>query len=229
MIRLHAIVEGRTEERFVKEFLAPYLAGFNIFADVCRVETSRSRKREDTIFKGGVTTYKHLKCDINKRILSDNNSDCRYTIMVDFYRLPSDFPGYDTINDHMDKYEQVSVLEDALRKDINDPRFIPYIQLHEFEALLFVEPQHLGKLYFDREEEIKKLTEMSKGQNPELINNGRETAPSKRIINLIPEHKDNKPDGAWIVSQTSIHKLKENCRHFREWVKSLESLCNNRC
>ena len=225
MIRLHAIVEGRTEERFIKEVLTSHLANYQIYTNVCRVETSRSKHRDDVIHKGGMTTYKHLKHDIKLRIASDNHPECRYTMMIDFYQIPDDFPCYEKMNSNITKYDQVKMLEDALTKDIGDSRFIPYIQLHEFESLLFVNPEQLNCLYFDRENEIQKLVEMSRIQpNPELINNGLSTAPSKRIISLIPEYQDNKPDGAWIASKIGLNELKAKCLHFRKWVETLENL-----
>lgn len=60
-----------------------------------------------------------------------------FTTMFDLYALPDDFPGYETAKAIGEPYVRVAALETAFAEAINDGRFIPYIQLHEFEALLF--------------------------------------------------------------------------------------------
>ncbi|MCD4653402.1 DUF4276 family protein [bacterium] len=85
-------------------------------------------------------------------------------------------------------YDKIQAVEDALSKDIGERRFIPYIQLHEFEALVFADPEKLNSEYLERNQEIGRLVEISSRENPELINEGFETAPSKRILKEIPEY-----------------------------------------
>ena len=145
--------------------------------------------------------------------------------MFDYYALPSDFPGFSEAQKSPNKYDQIQILETAFADDINDRRFIPYIQLHEFEALIFSDPQMLAGLYLEHEKAIKQLVEIAKQfDNPELINNGAQTAPSKRIISLIPEHKGNKTEGALVAQKIGIVRLKERCKHFSLWLQKLESL-----
>ena len=54
--------------------------------------------------------------------------------MIDLYALPDDFPGTEAFKGEQDPYRRVEGMEQALAEDIDDPRFMPYIQLHEFEA-----------------------------------------------------------------------------------------------
>src|SRR6266446_415598 len=62
----------------------------------------------------------------------------RYTSVPDHvYKLPTDFPGFAQVKNFADPYQKVTHLEERLAADIADSRFIPYIQLHEFEGLLF--------------------------------------------------------------------------------------------
>lgn len=227
MTRLHITAEGQTEERFVKGCLADHLARFQVYADVRLVKTGEN-KAANIIYRGGFrrkNAYKTVKEDITRWIREDKDPGCYFTTMFDYYALPEDFPGFSEAQKLSDKYEQVEAIENALRKDISSSRFIPYIQLHEFEALIFADPQALEWVYLDHEKAIKQLIGISKNfDNPELIDNGPQTAPSKRIISLIPEHEDNKPDGAEVVKHIGIARLKERCRHFSSWIQQLESL-----
>ena len=70
----------------------------------------------------------------------------------------------------------------------------------------------------DLEEQLARVD-----NNPELINEGRETAPSKRIIKLIPEY-DKVSVGADIAAINGVEFLKKKCRHFNDWITILENL-----
>ena len=79
--------------------------------------------------------------------------------MFDFYALPKDFPGVKDAEKLQNDIDKVNCLENALFEDIkkfqgdfDDNRFIPYIQLHEFEALFYTNLSALKKLYVSRSE-----------------------------------------------------------------------------
>jgi len=226
MIRLHITAEGETEERFVKDCLAWHLAQFDVSADVRLVKTGEDKAANIT-YRGGFrrhNAYRTVKEDITRWLREDKDPGCFFTTMFDYYALPDDFPGFREAQKLSDKYDQVEAIENALREDISSSRFIPYIQLHEFEALIFADPRALECVYLEHEKEIRQLVAISDMENPELIDNGPQTAPSKRIIAHIPEHEDNKPDGAKIVQNIGIARLKERCKHFSSWLQQLESL-----
>ncbi len=227
MIRLHITAEGQTEERFVKQTLSSYLASAGIFADVRCVLTSRDKKAGKS-FRGGFRlhdAYGTVRKDILAWMREDNNPECRFSTMFDFYALPEDFPGMPESARINDKYKQVEFIEKAFASDIGDPRFIPYIQLHEFEALIFTEPSILIKEYPDRQSVIAELDAVCREYpNPELINSGAETAPSKRIIKLIPEHQGNKTSVASLVGMLDMQILRSKCCHFNDWLAILLSL-----
>jgi len=145
------------------------------------------------------------------------------------YALPNDFPGYQEAQRIADPYEKVFFLEKAMGVDINERRFLPYLQLHEFEALIFAEPPTLLEEYPDRQDAIQKLQNQLAEEfngNPELINEGRETAPSKRIENSIPEY-DKVSSGPLVTELIGIDFLKEKCQHFNAWISTLENLASN--
>ena len=224
MMRLHITVEGRTEESFVNRTLKEHLAQYNVFAYVRCVLTGRKRGKE---YRGGMTDYLKAKNDIVRWLQEEgHNNDVAFTTMFDFYALPDDFPGYQHAKYQTDPYRKVSIIEGELASDIGDSRFIPYIQLHEFETLLFVNPQKFLIEYFDYPAGVAQLQKIAEEfSNPELINQGASTAPSKRIINVFGDYEGNKPVvGSMIAHEIGIDALKEGCAHFNEWVTKLERL-----
>jgi len=222
MIRLHITAEGQTEQAFVKQVLTPHLAPFEVYADARCVLTSKDNRAAKE-YRGGLLSYEKAKRDIQAWLKEDVNSECRFTTMFDLYALPDDFPGYAEAKGKTDPYERVRILEQAMKDDLDDSRFIPYIQLHEFEALILTDPQQLNWEYLEHEDPIQHLISMVGDQNPELINDGPETAPSKRILKEIPEY--NKVSAGVSVSQKiGLPTLRTKCRHFNDWLTGLEQL-----
>lgn len=222
-VRLNIIVEGQTEETFVNQTLKPHLSYFSIGVSA-RVVTTRTKRGAK--YRGGLTTYFKAKRDITLWTRQDRNPDVRFTTMFDLYGLPADFPGCKSAAAEDDPYQRVEVLEDALRNDISDRRFIPYIQLHEFEALILSDPRQLGSQFDNRAGGIARLETMaSRFPSPEHINDGAETAPSKRIIREIPEYDGRKASAGPIVTgRIGLSTLRSKCAHFARWLDKLESL-----
>lgn len=220
--RLHFVVEGQTEEAFVNTVLAPHLGSLSVFSYVRCVATS---SKGGVKHRGGVHSYEQVKSDISLWMREDANSDARFTTMLDLYALPASFPEYESAS-RLPPLQRVEALESALKEDIGDRRFIPYIQLHEFEALLLSDPQKLGAHFQCGEDAIHRLADMaSRFSSPEMINDGSETAPSKRIISEIPEYSGAKVSaGPIVANHIGLDALRANCRHFGEWLDNLERL-----
>jgi len=224
MIRLHITAEGQTEQNFVKRVLAPHLAHFKVLVRV-RCVFTRNDPMSPYEFRGGLSSYDMAQKDIEAWLKEEPAPECRFTTMFDFYALPKDFPGLVNARRERDPYERVRIIEENLAQSINDIRFIPYIQLHEFEALILADPQSLGCEYFEYETEINNLVSMVQSQNPELIDDGPATAPSKRICKEIPEYKYTKATaGVAVVEKIGLPTLRAKCRHFNEWLSGLEGL-----
>lgn len=227
MIRLHITAEGETEERFVNICLKHHLALYQVFCDVRKVLTKEDSRRH-VEFRGGFrrcSAYQIVRKDIKNWLAEDHSPICRFTTMFDYYALPEDFPGMNACQDIADPYDRIHFLESSFMKDIGDSRFIPYIQLHEFEALIFVAPRNLEREYLNHDHEIASLVQVSdEFVNPELINNNPQTAPSRRIISAIPAHAHNKVSGASVAAQIGITRLCEKCSHFNEWITLLSRL-----
>jgi len=219
--RLNFITEGQTEKDFVNRVLKEHLASFGVYASARCVETSRD-KRSSQKSSGGISNYTKLKNDITNWLREEKDSSCRFTTMFDLYALPKNFPGKSEAQKITDPYQRVKELEKAMQLDIDDPRFIPYIQLHEFEALVFADPEKLGLEFLEHRNEIDKHLVAKSFPPPELINDGAETAPSKRIKKVIPPYK--KVAGVTVVQEIGLKVLKEKCPHFAQWLESLERL-----
>lgn len=216
-------MEGQTEETFVNQTLKPHLSHFSIGVSARVVTTKRKRGAK---FRGGLSSYSKAKTDIALWIKEDGNPDVRFTTMFDLYGLPSDFPGYESAAATSDPYQRVEVLEDALRNDITDWRFIPYVQLHEFEALILSDPRQLDSQFDNRADGIARLETMAaQFSSPECINDSAYTAPSKRIIREIPEYEGRKASAGPIVTEKiGLSTLRSKCSHFAAWLEKLENL-----
>jgi hypothetical protein len=224
MRRLNVLAEGQTEEAFVNEVLAPHLADHHVVASVRCVTTRRDRRRPDVVHRGGLPDYGKARRDLQRWMAEDGTA--AFTTMFDLYALPSDFPASEAARRLTDAYERVHALQLAMAADIGDWRLIPYIQLHEFEALLLADPAKLDWEYLEHPRPIARLVELAgRYESPELIDDGPDTAPSKRIIAEIPEYAFQKASvGPQIARQIGIVRLREKCPHFSAWVERLESL-----
>jgi len=218
MKRINIIVEGKTERKFVEKVLNPYFHfidnRFSLFA--ISVETSIGHKGGDIRF----SRYKKRVVELLKE--KDNPI---VTSLIDFYRLSKDFPQYDNSQKITDKYEKVKFLENAIKEDIEKEvdtyRFLAYIQLHEFEGLLFSDIKGFNVIDIEKKElvEIEKIIEEYKDK-PELINDKTETAPSKRLVKIIKEY-DKILDGIEIAKEIGIETIMSKCPHFKEWIEKL--------
>lgn len=214
--KIHVLAEGEAEKQYTENYLRPYLADFGKIISVSCVSTSKNQK-------GGISSYAKAKNEV-ELFLKKAEFDL-VTTMFDLFKLPNDFPDYATAQQIADPYLKIKHLEVAFQKDINHYRFLPYLQLHEFEALTLANPDNLLVEYLGREKEIAQLKKIlaDYNGNSELINGGATTAPSKRILALIPEYRKVNP-GVTILSFSEIPALKNKCPHFGEWLTKLENL-----
>ncbi|MES2416278.1 MAG: DUF4276 family protein [Patescibacteria group bacterium] len=216
MKRILVLVEGQTEERFVKDILNPF---FEI-KDMCLHPTIVNTKivKSGPNFKGGLRSYEATKKDLLK--LFHDTDAVGITTMFDFYGLPTDFPGFQ--NDNPIGLERVKIIESAFASDINKPKFIPYIQLHEFEGLLFTTPEIISNALDDKKKNLVQAIRDSV-TNPEEINQGRETAPSKRLLKIFPNY-NKVVFGSMIANRIGLEQIKNSCPHFSDWIEKLLAL-----
>ena len=218
MKKVHVLVEGQTEETFVRDILRPHFESYDIFVISKIVTTKRTKVGPD--FKGGITNYSKVKNDL-LRLLGDTSAIAIST-MIDFYGLPDDFPGMDSLQGTT-CFERVTYLEKAFESDIENRRFIPYLSLHEFEAMLFVSPDEMGNVFPDIEvvNELKNIT--SQFRTPEEINDGTETHPSARICKIVPGYQK-RLHGPMVTARVGLDVIRGKCAHLNDWLSMLESL-----
>jgi len=183
-------------------------------------------RKRGIVHRGGLVSYERARKDILLWMKEDQNRDAAFTTMFDLYALPHDFPACEKADSAKCPYTRVGKLEAAMGRDLDHPRFVPHIQLHEFETLLLVDPAKLDCVYADRDRAIRNLTEMVAGfDSPELIDDGPTTAPSKRIIHEIPEYEGMKCfAGPLTAEQIGLPALRRRCSHFNQWLSRLEGL-----
>lgn len=220
MVRINIVVEGQTEERFVKKVLTPYLSERGVYSFARRVTTHRTKG-----YKGGMKTYRKVRMDIEIWLKQDTSAYC--STMFDLYGLPKDFPGYETGQPMQDPYARVAHLEAAFGKDIDHRRFIPFFLLHEFEALLLSDPVKLDNTWTELEGGSSRLSSLERileeCGGPEEVNDHPNTAPSKRLLQLYPGYQK-VLFGVLVAEQISVDGIRAKCPHFDEWVSKLEQL-----
>lgn len=204
--RIFVVTEGQTETAFVKKVLAFYYPE-KIFIPV-EIET-KVDKRLGRMYKGGISNFEKIRNTLLKVLNTASKDNSSYvTTMFDFYGLPKDTPSIGEIEKLNSPYAKVEFMENVLAKEFSSARiFFPYIQLHEFEALLYADLDKLQKECFDVDIGDLK-TEVKCFDNPELINNGIEKDPSKRIIKHIPTY-DKIVNGVNTVQEIGIDVLCE--------------------
>ena len=224
MTRLYLFAEGQTEQAFGSLVLAPHLAQRGIYLARPRL-IAHARKRGRT-HRGGLRGFRPMQNDIQRCLREDPGRDVRFTTMVDLYGLPGDFPGMEAAGKlRRTPYERVRALENAWAEATADERFIPYLQLHEFEACLFASVATLCD-YFGDKGAIRPLDRVAGAhESPELIDDGRDTAPSKRIQKHLPAYGPMKPSaGPQAAARIGLDAIRAACPHFGRWLERLEEL-----
>ena len=214
--RVNILVEGQTEESFVRTLLAPHLANFQVWLKPRIIQTSKGHK-------GGVTSYGKLKRQVQQWCQQEPNA--RVTTLFDVYGLPSDFPGVTDWNANQPAQKQVVALEENLQTDIGQANLIPYLQLHEYEALLFSDLNAFSYADVPQKTIANWQAQLAQFASPEDVNNSPQTAPSKRLIKHWPNYAHAKPHyGVLIANKIGLPSIRAACPRFNAWVTGLENL-----
>ena len=214
------LVEGQTEERFVNECLGPYFATQGLFLIATIVKTKRVVGAPH--FEGGVASYGQVRRDLGL-LLRDSDASV-ITTLLDYYALPSDFPG---MRDRPDgsPTQRVAHVETAWAAAVADRRFVPHLALHEFEAWVYADPSRLEPWMFDDDATvIPRIAAIATAHpTPEDIDEGPTSAPSKRLRNVFAAYQKTM-HGPLAVSAIGIDGIRAKCPHFAAWLQRLEIL-----
>ncbi len=222
MSRVVAVVEGRTEQVFVRDVLAPHLAEHGVYL-TARLVGKPGRK-------GGVGEYKRARKDFLALLKQERETPV--TSMFDFYGMPESWPGRRNAKG-APQDRKAQIVEEAIREDVagvvggrfDARRFLPYVQLHEYEALLFSQPSALSQVTRAPDFENRLQTMRDEFRTPEEIDDDLESAPSKRIKKLFPYYNKTL-HGILAAKRTTIGTMRSQCPHFDEWVTALNRLAS---
>jgi hypothetical protein len=197
MVRIGISVEGTTEEIFVKKVLQPYLAIKGLYLT--------------PISMGGDVKLDRVKSELKNIAYSFDH----VTTFYDFYGFKGKDPA-----------ETKSSLEQRIYMHTHESvrnKLTPYIQMYEFEGLLFSCPSSMAIGLNELNVEIwaKEILD-SFDNNPERVNNSQETAPSKRLACATSYRKTT--HGPNIANEMGVEKMREMCAGFNEWLIKLEAL-----
>ena len=218
MKRLIIICEGETEQEFCCTVLSRYLNPKNIYIQAPRIKKSM----------GGIVPWQHLKKQIIMHLKEDPSA--YVTTLIDYYGIHEHygFPNWKNAHTIANPFERMSLLEEGILTEIPEDlrfRFIPYIQLHEFEGLIFNSIDIFYQLIPVKELiGVPELEETFRNfDNPELINNSPTTAPSKRLERIITSY--NKIVYGNIFLETiGIDKIRSKSLRFDAWLSKIESI-----
>lgn len=221
MVRINITAEGQSEEAFVNQLLAPYLLTRGKLVQTRRLRTSKTQR-------GGYTTYGKARYDIVQWLRSE--PDAWHTTMVDLYGLRNDFPGYEAASSLPVPSAKATHIQQAWAAELASTemavhRFIPYVQVHEFEALLFADPAVMEEwLGLNRSLPAGCFAQIAHSYpNPEWINDSPITAPSKRIEALCVGY-DKVGEGLLVLEEIGLDRLRASCPLFGSWLTTLEGL-----
>jgi hypothetical protein len=212
------LVEGQTEERFVKDVLAPAFVNRELYFSPTILVTKRVKSGPN--FKGGVTNFRKFQNDAQR--LLNSAVGALVTTILDYYGLPTDFPGMDSrpIGSPMARVTHVE--QAILEKFGSPPNFLPFLALHEFEAWLFASPEELPRVMTENQKQPQFAAIRASVQTPEEINERPQFAPSKRIEALFPAYKKNL-HGPAAAGRIGLDRIRAECPHFASWLSKLEA------
>lgn len=219
-IEVMAIVEGKTEQIFIEKLLAPYLGYKNIGIRATQV----SKPGE----KGGDVRFSRVKQDL--RLHLKQRSDTYVTTFIDYYGT-KEWPGLDMISPQASPAQIAKIINEATKEQVislfpdqqADRRFIPFVAVHEFEALLFSDTRILASQLGVHESTIDAV--IAECGAPEAINNSPQTAPSKRLDAWSTHGQFLKTTmGITIAEEIGIEKIRTKCPIFDNWLSIFEEI-----
>ena len=214
------IVEGKTEQIFIESILAPYLIEKKVIIKATQVSKPGQ--------KGGDVKFSRAVKDIGNHL--KQRSETYVSTFVDYYGI-KEWPGLDKVPLQATPTEIAEAVNAETRKTVaqsypqlrTDTRFIPYLAVHEFEALLFSCSETLATRLGIKAAHVEEV--LSDCGEPEAINNNPTTAPSKRLDAWSEGGKFAKTSsGISIATDIGIPTIREKCPVFNAWLLCLESL-----
>ena len=223
MIRLRVICEGTTEAYFVERILIDSLSQHGVMPSATKLGPPGH--------KGGRVNWQRVRGHVTRLLLEDRHAFV--TTFFDYFRMETDMPGYRDPGAVSTGQKKRSV-EEGMRNKLLDAdrgsavclRFIPYVQMHEFEGLLFSDPTRManGMRRPEFADDFMKIR--LGGATPEDINDSPQTAPSKRIESIFSGYGKT-VHGPAAAEAVGLAAMRRECPFFHDWVSKLEALANS--
>ncbi len=210
MRRLYIVVEGATEERFCKQVLAPHFLGRGIYLWPMQIRRGGGAR-------GGGRSWQPWARHLRTLLKQHRGPDVQVSTMLDLYGVPRDTPGFDP---EMQGAALVDALVVGVRRQLPDRRLLPYFQRHEFEALVFSDVDAFALLGVGEQTRAALRAEAAPFDSPEAIDQGYETAPSRRIRRHVPRY-DKVAHGTDLTRAIGLPRLRAACPGFDEWLSTL--------
>lgn len=219
-IEVIAVVEGKTEQVFIEKILAPYLGHKNIGIRATQVSKPGQ--------KGGDVRFSRVKRDLEGHL--KQRADTYVTTFIDYYGT-KEWPGLDSVPIQASPEIIAQTVNDATKSQVTslfpeqqaERRFIPFVAVHEFEALLFSDAEILAQQLGVESTDI--TTVISACGSPEAINNNPQTAPSKRLDGWSKNNKFLKTTtGISVAEKIGIEKMRKQCPLFNSWIATFEQI-----
>jgi len=212
MTRAYIFCEGQTEEAFVRELLVPHFEALGIWISPIVVKTGRGR--------GGITSYDKIRRQID--LLCKKDPSAHVTTLMDYYAFPEEDKRLTPVRQETDPIQRALALTEAFQKDIGRTNFIANLVVHEYEGLLFSAPDAFES-WFD-EQTVHKVSKVRESfPSPEHINDNRQSAPSKRLLQICGGYAK-----AWhgplIALDIGLDTIRRECPIFNAWLVKLEEL-----
>lgn len=220
MARVNVVCEGPTESRFISDVLAPHFwhRGIYLIPVILGVPGH----------KGGRVNYARVQKDILLQLKQDPSVYC--STMFDLYGLGTGFPGTVPSSGFVSAL-RANQIENAVLQDIvsiaphlrADVRLIPYLQVHEFEGLLFSDTAAFAAALGQSGLAAQLESIRNSFATPEDINDDPNTAPSKRVVSLYCSYKK-VIEGTLAAQRIGVDRMFAECPHFRNWIERLSAL-----
>ena len=222
MTRLIVLVEGQTEEDFVNNVLSAHL--YSIGYTSIRAHLLGNARQHTR--SGGIVPWELAQRDILDDLLHDRGAVV--TTMVDYYGMPKSWPGRAEAATRQAVGCKAAAVEEAVLEQItvsltnfNPRRFILYVVMHEFEALLFSDPVGLANSIGRPELSRQFQSILNSFGSPEEINDSHDTCPSRRVIALDRRYQK-RVDGVQAIQNIGLDIIRRECPLFNRWLTRLE-------
>lgn len=222
MIEVVIVGEGQTEESFLRDVLGPALAEQEVFLQPRLIWTS-STGRGGALSRDRVIRY--LRNSLRER------GDVYVATFFDLYNLADDFPGVREAMTQRDPLVRARAIETRLAEVVIEAagcrpdRFIPHIQPHEFEALLFTDVSCLAEIRPEWRGLLAALAAArAAAESPEHIDDGPDSHPSMRLAKILRPRFDKLLHGPQVAARIGLDRIRRECVHFGRFVARLEAL-----